>query len=98
MNRIAVSILALGFSFASILCWGAGPNAEQAKAIAQIKKLGGKVVIDEKSPDKPVISVHLRSSQITDTGLIILEGLTTLQSLSLWDTKITNAGLRISKG
>jgi hypothetical protein len=34
--------------------------AEQAKAIAEIQKLGGKVEIDEKSPDKQVVGNPVR--------------------------------------
>ena len=52
MNRI---LLLLALSLAPVLCWAAEPNADQAKAIAEIEKLGGKVTIDEKRPGKPVI-------------------------------------------
>ena len=40
----------------------AEPNTDQAKAIAEIEKLGGKVTVDEKSPGKPVIRVDLDQS------------------------------------
>ena len=59
MSRIALSLLMLGLSLAPVLCWAAEPNTDQAKAIAAIEKLGGKVTVDEKSPGKPVISVNL---------------------------------------
>ena len=55
MNRIILSVLMLGLSLAPVLCWAAEPNADQAKAIAEIEKLGGTVTVDEKSPDKPVV-------------------------------------------
>ena len=51
-------MLTLGLSLAPVLCWAAEPKADQAKAIAEIEKLGGKVTVDEKSPGKPVISVE----------------------------------------
>ena len=38
-------------------------NADQAKAIAEIEKLGGKVTVDEKSPGKPVMAVDLVENQ-----------------------------------
>ena len=60
MTRIPLSLLTLALSLAPILCWAAEPNADQAKAIAEIEKLGGKVTVDEKSPGKPVISVEWR--------------------------------------
>jgi hypothetical protein len=41
MNRIAFPLL-LGLSLAPVLCWAAEPD-DQAKAIAEIEKLGGEV-------------------------------------------------------
>ena len=68
MNRIAMLLLAL--SLAPVLCWAAEPKADEAKAIAEIQKLGGKVTRDEKSPGKPVIHVFfLSGSHVTDAGL-----------------------------
>ena len=67
MNRIVVLTLAL--SLAPVLCWAAEPKADEAKAIAEIEKLGGKVTRDEKSPGKPVIEVDLSDSKVTDAGL-----------------------------
>ena len=72
-------------------------NPEQAKAIGEIEKLGGRVIIDEKSPDKPVIGVDLVRSQVTDDGLEHLKGLTKLQRLYL-GSDITVAGLEHLKG
>ena len=40
----------------------------QAEAFAAIKKLGGKVKVDEKSPGKPVIIVFLNDTKVTDAG------------------------------
>ena len=73
-------------------------NIDQAKAIAEIEKLGGKVTVDEKSPRKPVICVDLSSSKVTDVWLTTLRGLPQLQSLDLFSTKITDAGLEHLKG
>ncbi len=61
---------------------------EQAKAIADIERLGGKVTRDEKSPDKAVIEVYLPGS-VTDAGLEHLRGLTKLQLLDVgWVKKV----------
>ena len=42
MNRIMLPLLTLGLSLAPVLCWAAEPKADEAKAIAEIEKLGGK--------------------------------------------------------
>ncbi len=70
----------------------AGPSQEQA--IAAIKKLGGKVKIDEKSPGRPVIELRLSYTKITDAGLVHLKGLTNLKTLWLFSTKVTDAGVK----
>ena len=67
-------------------------------ALAEIDKLGGKVTIDKKSPDKAVISVDLKLSDVTDTGLENLKEFTKLQSLNLTGTKVSDAGLEHLKG
>jgi hypothetical protein len=74
------------------------PNEDQAKAVAKIQKLGGKVTVDEKSPDKPVIGVDLRHTKITDADLAHLKALTKLHNLALSRTWITDAGLEHLKG
>jgi internalin A len=83
LNRITFSLLVLGLLLAPVLCWAAEPNPDQAKAIAWIEKLGGKVTVDEKSPGKPVNSVNLRHTKVSDTELDHLRGLPQLQRLSL---------------
>ncbi len=97
MNRILFPLLMLALSPAPVVSWAAEPNEDQAKAIAEIEKLGGKVTVDEKSPGKPAISVDLTGPQVTDTALIHLKGLTNLQSLELWHTKVTDAGLNLKQ-
>lgn len=47
-------------------------RAEQPAIVAEIQKLGGDVVLDDKSPDKPVIGVILKGSQVTDMSLAVL--------------------------
>ena len=66
----------------------------EKKAIAAIKKLGGKVTFAEKKPGKPVISVYLTATKVTDAGLVHLKGLSKLQMLSLSYTKVTDAGVK----
>jgi beta-lactamase regulating signal transducer with metallopeptidase domain/Leucine-rich repeat (LRR) protein len=73
-------------------------SADQAKTIAEIKKLGGKVTVDEKSPGKPVIGVDLRATKVTDSGLERLKDLRQLQSILLQSPKVTDAGMEHLKG
>ena len=55
MNRIAPPLLALALRpLASVICLAAEPD-DQAKAIAEIEKLGGKVNLDEKSLGKLLV-------------------------------------------
>ncbi len=46
-------------------------NPSQAKAVDEIKKLGGTVTMNEKSPDKPVVAVdlHNRSCLFCEIGV-----------------------------
>jgi hypothetical protein len=90
MNQIV--ILTLGLSLAPVVCWAAPPTADEAKAIAEIKNLGGGVEVDENRPDKPV-TIDLRGSRATDAGLENLKALSRLQTLNLLRTNITDAGL-----
>ena len=71
------------------------PKSQQAAAIAEIKKLGGRVTLN-KSGD--VIEVRLDGFNITDAALEHLKGLTSLNTLDLHHTKITDAGLEQLKG
>jgi len=94
MNRILFALLTLGLSPALVLCCAAEPNADQAKAIAEIKKLFGGVEVDEKNPSKPVIAVgFVVGGDVTDATLVYLKGFTQLKRLYLWKTKVTDGGL-----
>ena len=99
MNRFAVLMVTLGLSLASIPWgWAAEPSPDQATAIAEIRKLQGKVTVDEDSPDKPAIGVNLAGTQVTDDGLQQLEGLTQLKSVNLSNTAVGDAGLEHLEG
>ena len=87
MSRIVALMLVLGLSLAVVASGcAARVNPEQAKAVAEIEKLGGTVTFDEKSRDKAVVSVDLHCTKVTDAGLGHLKGLTKLQSLNLRGT------------
>ena len=93
MSRIAPSMLFLALSLAPVLCWAAEPNADQAKAIAEIEKLGGRVAVDGTAPGRPAVHLTLGGPKSNDAGLIHLNRLTGLRSLDLRGTKVTDAGL-----
>src|SRR5438477_11007383 len=99
MRRHALPILMLGVLLAGAFpLWGQDRRVEQEQALAEIKGLRGQVKRDGNGPDKPVISVDLHGTRITDAGLEHLKGLNKLQVLNLYNTKITDAGLAHLEG
>ena len=99
MSHITLPLLTLGLSLASVLCWAAEPNTDEVKAIAEIKKLGGRVRFYQESPGKLVIGVDLAFTQVTDAGLDRLKGLTTLRYCICWRTlRWPTLGWNISRG
>ncbi len=70
-------LLLLALSCASVR---AADDAE-AKAVALVEKLGGKVERTDKVAGKPVRSVDLKRTEVTDAGLKELAACTQLQYL-----------------
>jgi len=68
-------------------------TADEAKAIAEIKKLGGKVATDQMPSSEPGFQVILEGTKSTDAGLAHIAGLTRLLTLSLDCSQVTDAGL-----
>jgi hypothetical protein len=64
----------------------------EAKAIAEIKRLGAKVV------GNPVRKVDLSDSKVTNAGLAHLKTLRDLEELDLARTDVTDAGLKHLQG
>src|SRR5713226_2717871 len=99
MRIVTLAILAVGL----LLVTGSkGPAAEgeteQGKAIAEIRRLGGEVAVDETRDGKPVVRVSLRGTRISDEDLVHLKGLRQLRSLDLGNTLVSSAGLEQLKG
>ncbi len=69
-------------------------NPEQSKVLAEIKKLRGKIPLDEKGPHKAVFGLDLTYTKLTDAGLAHLKGLTKLEELWLKFTKVTEADVK----
>lgn len=77
------------------VCIGCGERTplDQA-AVAEIEKLGGKVMYDPEDPTKPIIAVSFRNCEkLTDDDLWILKGLTRLEYLDLSLTGVTDSAL-----
>ena len=74
------------------------PEVGRDAAIAEIEKLGGVYGGDKESPDRPIVGVWLRGTQVTDAALEHLKGLTNLQELQLHCPQVTYAGLEHLKG
>ena len=70
------------------------PGESQAAAVAAISKFFGELTFDEENPGRPLVGVNLRSTRVTDAGLEHLKGLTKLQTLVLFSTKVTAAGVK----
>ena len=76
-----------------------GMPTGEAKAIAEIERIGGAVWFDSKGPGKRAIIVSYPPKDVTNEQLAPLEQLPMLRSLSLhFGTKITDAGLVHLKG
>ncbi len=91
MNRNLTILCVFGLCPAMLASgWAAEADSGQAKAIAEIKKLGGRVIIDEKSAGKPVIGVDLAACKVADAGLEHLKELKHLKSLSLCSAKVSD--------
>jgi Leucine Rich repeat len=73
-------------------------KADRDRAVAEIKKLGGTVELDTRSPSMPVIGVNLKHTPVIDASLEHLKGLTNLERLFLRDTTVTDDGLVRVKG
>ena len=72
----------LGVALAGLVaCVGCEPpKPTQEEAVAAIKRLGGKVEVDE---NNDVVNVNLGGTKITDAGLVYLKGLTNLKKMNL---------------
>ena len=81
-----------------VACVGCGPpKPTQDEVIAALKKLGGRVRVDENN-DVVWLDLNIIRSKVTDAGLVHLKGLTKLEWLDLTNTMITDAGLVHLKG
>jgi Leucine-rich repeat (LRR) protein len=75
-----------------------GPELGRDEVIAAIKKLGGIIRYDEKSPERPILVVDFSRTEVTDADLVHLKRLTSLRVVDLSGTRVTDAGLEHLKG
>ncbi len=99
MSQTKLSGLFLGLLVAPALCWAVEPDANRAKAMAEIRRVGGDFKVDENSPGKPVIGIYFIPPDAddphpTDATLVHLKEFKELQVLWILSSmKITDAGL-----
>src|SRR6516162_4962276 len=84
----------LGLAVLALFLSGAQTNGPEGKALALVKKLGGKVHRDDKKEGKPITFVSLSNKQVTDADLKELAGLKQLETLNLTSTQISDSGLK----
>lgn len=73
-------------------------NESKEDALAAIKKLGGRVTFDEKSPGKPLVGVDFHNSKRADAEVEQVKGRMRLQDLTPKWTRVTDAELVHLKG
>ncbi len=93
-NMITIRRLILMLAVAQSTTFGACADDAEEQVVKVIEKLGGKVIRDDKLPEKPVVSVYLTLSSAKDADLKGLAHLKHLQKLSLLKTKVTDAGMK----
>jgi internalin A len=99
MIRVLMSVVLLTVLVAFVTLGSVQPvlaDVAEDKAITFVEKLGGKVVRDEKLPNKPVTSVVLSGvyPEPTDACLKELVPFKTIKTLELSLTHVTDAGLK----
>jgi hypothetical protein len=78
----------------TITCYSyLGADEVEKRAVRAIERVGGRLIRDEKAAGRPIITVFLNGTQMTDVGLKELAGLKQLKTLILSGTKVTDAGV-----
>jgi hypothetical protein len=82
----------------ALLFLSATGRADEAEAVKAIEKAGGKITVDDKQPNKPVVAVLLWGPGIKVEVLKELQELKSLQKLKMGGPWITDEGLKELKG
>lgn len=64
------------------------------KAVVLIESLGGSVAREGEQSRKPVVSVNLSGTKVTDAELAVLVPLTSLTTINLSGTPVTDVGVK----
>jgi hypothetical protein len=83
---------------AGLAAWTYFRHPGPSRAVAAIEALGGRVLVDETDPDRPVVAVDLTATAATDTDLELVASLPTVKRLYLGGTDVTGAGLAHLRG
>lgn len=75
-----------------------GLELVKGKARIESEAIGGSVEIDDRLPERPVVSVDFRGYEATDANLEHLRRFTHLKTLDLYRARITDAGLKHLEG
>ena len=74
-------------------------SSDESKAIAKIELVGGKITRNDELDDRPVIGIDLQGcTKANDKTLHLVDLFTSLESLNLRSTKITDSGLKAIGG
>lgn len=83
-----------------IVCWlslslivGCHQTTAEERAIEEVERLGGEVRRDGQIPGRPVTTVNLAQSKVTDGELQVVKRFPQLRILDLNRTRITDRGL-----
>src|SRR5204863_2995101 len=68
------------------------------RVVALIERLGGQTRREENAPGRPVIGIRLATTRISDDQLGELRNLTSLRSLDLTQTRISDSGMARLRG
>src|SRR2546428_10810193 len=69
-------------------------DKEEDQALPAVERLGGEGVRDEKDPARPIVKIDLSRTKASDADLRKIARVRSIRSLILWNTRITNEGLK----
>src|SRR5690348_12286576 len=77
-----------------LACGAARADDAEDKALKLVEKLGSKVIRFETKEGKQVVQVDLRFTKVNDADLEELAALTSLTTLNLWETDVSDVGVK----
>lgn len=97
---ISWNVLVFVLLFTQTSSQAAMPNPQQRQAVAEIKKLGGRIELEGQMFGHTIYqpSVALHGKRVTDASLVILKAIPNLRQLSLSRCLVTDSGLAQLKG